>query len=132
MTNPPNDPAGYGSGGISDVGDLPPIHTSPGHAPRKIEVPPTPELDKQSEIIRSGKAALVQDFIDWLHEEKKWVLARYVPEDERRSNDRIYGEQPVQVYARPEDLMAEFFGIDLKKIETERRATLDAYRSQNG
>ena len=130
MTNPPNDPAGYGSGGVSDVGDLPPIHTSPGHAPRKIDVPPTPELDKQSAIIRSGKAAVVQDFYDWLHEEKKWVLARYVPEDERRGNDGIYGEQPVPVFISPEQLMADFFGIDRDKIERERRALLDMLREQ--
>jgi hypothetical protein len=94
----------------------------------KIE---TPELDKQSEIIHSGKAEVVQDFYDWLHTEKKWVLARYVPEEERRGDDGIYGEQPVQVFISPEQLMADFFGIDRDKIEAERRAILDALRSQS-
>ena len=91
----------------------------------------TPELDKQSAIIRSGKAETVQNFYDWLIEEKHWVLARYVPAEERRSNDGIYGEQPVQVYIQPEDLMAEFFGIDRNTIEAERRALLAAIRSQS-
>jgi hypothetical protein len=44
MTTPPNDPAGYGSGGVSDVGDLPRIPTPES---RPI-APPTPELDKSS------------------------------------------------------------------------------------
>ena len=127
MTTPPNDPAGYGSGGVSDVGDLPRIPT-PESRP---VAPPTPELDKQSEIIKSGKAALIQDFYDWLHEEKHWVLARYVQADERYADDGIYGEQPVALIINPLELMAEFFGIDLHKIEQERRALLDMLRSQS-
>jgi hypothetical protein len=91
----------------------------------------TPELDKQSDIIKSGKAETVQEFYDWLIEEKGWVLARYVPAEERRGDDGIYGEQPVQVYIQPEDLMADFFGIDRNKIEAERRALLAAIRSQS-
>jgi hypothetical protein len=92
----------------------------------KIE---TPELDKQTEIIHSGQAGTVQDFIDWLGEQK-YVLARYVPEDERTDDDGIYGEQPVAVFIQPEQLMADFFGIDRNKIEQERRAILDAIRSE--
>lgn len=90
----------------------------------------TPELDKQSEIIHSGQAATVQDFIDWLSEQK-YVLARYVPEDERTDDDGIYGEQPVAVFIQPEQLMADFFGVDLRKIDAERRALLDAIRSES-
>jgi hypothetical protein len=58
------------------------------------------------------------------------VLARYVPEEEREPWDGIYGEQPVQVMTNPEDLMAEFFGIDRNKIEQERRALLDMLRGE--
>ena len=92
--------------------------------------PDTTELDKQAKIINSGKAPAVQEFIDWLLDDKKWVLARYVEEDERTPNDGIYGEQPVPVFVQREELMAEFFGIDLNKIEAERRALLDHLRSQ--
>jgi hypothetical protein len=91
----------------------------------------TPELDRQLAIVESGEPQTVQEFYDWLTMEKKWVLARYVPEEERRGDDGIYGEQPVQVYVQPGALMAEFFGIDLDKIEAERRAILDALRSQS-
>ena len=93
-------------------------------------VPAAPECERQAEIVRSGKAPLVQEFIDWLLDDKKWVLARYVEDDERTPNDGIYGEQPVPVFVQREELMAEFFGIDLNKIEAERRALLDHLRSQ--
>ena len=93
-----------------------------------MKMPHTPELEKQAEVVRSGKAEIVQEFYDWLHEEKGWVLARWVPVEERSTGDGIYGEQPVPVYVQPEQLMADFFGIDRDKIETERRAVLDAIR----
>jgi hypothetical protein len=96
-----------------------------------MNMPSTPELEKQSEIVRSGKAELIQEFYDWLHQEKGWVLARWVPTEERHSGDGIYGEQPVPVYVQPEQLMADFFGIDRDKIETERRALLEAVREAN-
>jgi len=80
-----------------------------------------PELDKQSEIIHSGKAQLIQDFIDWI-DEKGMVLARAMP------NDEGYHEA---VLIAPEKLMADFFGIDLDKIESERRWLLELIRLQS-
>lgn len=82
----------------------------------------TPELDKQLEIVKSGKAGVVQDFIDWLREEKDYVLGEY-------QDWEGYSEQQfVPVYIQPEQLMADFFGIDRNKIEAERRALLDTLR----
>lgn len=84
---------------------------------RPSEVP-TPELDRQAEIIGSGKAALIQEFYDWLRDVRGWQLAEPVP-------DSLHGYfQPV--YIDPEQLMADFFGIDRDKIEAERRAILAA------
>lgn len=80
----------------------------------------TPELDKQSEIIKSGKAGVIQEFIDWLREDKKYVLAEW--QDWEGYDD----QQFVPIYVDPEQLMADFFKIDRDKIETERRAILDA------
>ena len=92
--------------------------------------PETPELDKRKrEVLDPGLNTVVQDFYDWLTQEKGYVLARYVPEEERFEGDGIYGEQPVAVHLDPEQMMAEFFGIDLDKIEAERRALLDHLRS---
>jgi GTP cyclohydrolase II len=96
-----------------------------------MNMPHTPELEKQTEIVNSGKAELIQEFYDWLHQEKGWVLARWVPTEERFPGDGIYGEQPVPVYVQPEQLMADFFGIDRDKIETERRAILAAIQEAN-
>jgi hypothetical protein len=72
--------------------------------------PPTPELDKQAAIVASGEANTVQHFLDWLYDDQNLVLEP----DPGRSR---------------EQLMADFFGIDLRKIETERRAILDAIRT---
>lgn len=82
----------------------------------------TTELDKQKAIIDSGKAETVQEFYDWLREEKGYQICAPVPESLRG----YY--QPV--FTQPEDLMAEFFGIDRDKIEAERRALLDAIRAE--
>lgn len=141
------------------------------------EIPATPELDRQSEIIHSGRSETVQEFIDWLREEKKYLLAEWRDTTvESCMGVRRYSDNPsnceggrviktvtgitypfgmdvhsydvcpvcegtgevtvthrnpflVQVWVRPEELMADFFGIDLKKIESERRALLDALRA---
>jgi len=121
MTNPPNDPAGYGSGGVSDVGELPRIPT-PATAPSEPTRPATPELDRQSEIINSGKAGTVQEFLDWLHNERGYQLCEPVP-------NSLHGYYGLASYGGPEQLMADFFGIDRDKIEAERRALLDHIRS---
>jgi hypothetical protein len=90
---------------------------------KQIETPPTPELDKQSAIIKSGKAAVVQDFYDWLHNERGYQLCEPVP-------NSLHGYYGLASYGGPEQLMADFFGIDRDKIETERRALLDMLREQ--
>lgn len=82
----------------------------------------TPELDKQYAIIKSGAHRTLTEFYDWLMEEKGWVLARW----EVDGNDNEYLEP---VYFHPEQLLADFFNIDLNKIESERRAILDELRS---
>lgn len=83
---------------------------------------PTPELDKRGEIISSGKAEMVQEFIDWLLDEKGLELARWEQGD---FSDSL---RPYHFGTR-EQLMADFFGIDLKKIDEEQRALLEAIRS---
>lgn len=82
---------------------------------------PTPELDKQKAVIDSGRSDTVQEFYDWLREERGLTLCEPVP-------DSIRGYyQPT--YIQPEQLMADFFGIDRDKIEAERRALLEAIRA---
>jgi hypothetical protein len=85
---------------------------------------PTPELDRQRDIIHSGKAETVQEFIEWLLDKQGLVLGKYGT-DEFERKDVL---SPTW-YAR-EDLMADFFGIDRNKIEAERRAILEALRAE--
>lgn len=82
----------------------------------------TPELDRQSEIIRSGEAAVIQEFIDWLASERHYTLCEPIP-------NSLHGYYGPASYGGPEQLMADFFGIDRDKIETERRAILDALQT---
>lgn len=84
----------------------------------------TPELDKQSEVIRSGKAEIVQEFLDWLWDERKYVLCHPKP-------DSIHGYYLPVSHGGGEQLIADFFGIDRDKIESERRAILAEIRKDN-
>jgi hypothetical protein len=82
----------------------------------------TPELDKMRAVIESGAAEAVTQFIDWLNGEG-YMISRY---------EAIDGyTNPVLLPSSflPERLMAQHFGIDLDKIEAERRAILDALRA---
>lgn len=72
-----------------------------------------------------AKLALVADdsqkigvFLDWL-EERGIVLAHYDEDDLER------------VFTRKEDLLAEYFDVDLKAVERERRAILAGIRASH-
>lgn len=79
----------------------------------------TPELDKQAKIIKSGAAGHVQEFIDWCNEQG-YALCLPRP-------DSLHGAY-TPIMLSPEQIMADHFGIDRDKIETERRALLDHLR----
>lgn len=82
----------------------------------------TPELDRQMAVINSGKAAVVQEFLDWLLDEQGYTLCEPVPESED-------GHYMPAAYGGREQLMADHFAIDLRLIDQERRALLDALRA---
>jgi hypothetical protein len=81
--------------------------------------PDTPELDRQVEIVKSGKAGQVQEFIDWLLDGQGYDIVRFDSE----------GKNPQRIFSR-ERLMEQFFGIDHQKIEQERRAVLTWVRNR--
>lgn len=87
--------------------------------------PETPELDKQSQIIDSGDTAVVQDFLDWLTS-RGYVIAEWA-ETHQTLTEPVETLQPL--YSGPEQLMADYFEIDLDKIDAERRSLLDYLRS---
>lgn len=67
----------------------------------------------------SDQSQACYDFIDWLETEKGYRLC-YVP---RNSNTH----EPIQHSMR--GLLAEFFEIDMDKVEAEKRAMIEALRS---
>jgi hypothetical protein len=80
----------------------------------------TPELDKMSLI--QDKSQAIGGFIEWLGErDPQLYLCECAKEEE--------GFFPV--YPNIEKLLAEYFEIDLDKIEKERRELLDYVRQQN-
>ncbi len=83
--------------------------------------PATLELDRQLEIVKSGKAGLVQEFLDWLTDQEIGLWRR-----------RDEMGRAIEYHPNPEQLMADFFGIDRNLIEQERRAVLRWVRSQDG
>ena len=80
----------------------------------------TPELDKMS--IVQDKSQAIGQFIEWLGErDPQLYLCECAKEEE--------GFFPV--YPSIEKLLAEYFEIDLNKVEKERRELLDYVRQQN-
>jgi hypothetical protein len=93
----------------------------------------TPECNKMLAV--KGESHAIGQFIDWLLNDKGVVLAKWHSHggDCRRGRRcGIYAEQPVPWCFRMEELLAEYFGIDLHTVERERRAVLDALREHNG
>lgn len=94
----------------------------------------TPELDKQREIIESGRASLLQEFLDWLPQNGFLIAARCtdpIHEDSFATCGTCEGTSVHTPWVNPEQIMADFFGIDRNKIEDERRAILERIRAQN-
>ncbi len=84
----------------------------------------TPELDYQLLIIESGQSELLGKFYDWLIEEG-YVFAKWSPSENKYGDTELF---PVSI--NPNQLFAEFFKIDLNKIEEERRAILEELRNK--
>lgn len=75
-----------------------------------------PELEKLGKVQDQRQA--VEEFLDWLYAARGVFLARYD------------GEELKYYSYSTESLVAEFFELDLKKIDLERRAMLKAIREE--
>ena len=90
------------------------------------------ECDKMVEV--KPKSNAIGEFLDWLKEEKGWVLAKaHTHNDGCKCDDgyRICGlhnDELIHCSYVLETLLAEFFGIDMNKVEVEKRAILDEAR----
>lgn len=80
-----------------------------------------PEHDKLKAINSAQKEA-VQDFIDWLYDESKYWIA----EEDR------YWQGLQSTSTTREQIMAEYFGIDLQKLSSEKDQILDDWREKQG
>lgn len=78
-------------------------------------LPATPELDRWSRIINSGRWDTVWQFIDWLAAQDIF-LAKF------DQFDGFSDPMLVPQQHQPDQLMADFFDIDQTRIEAERRA----------
>jgi len=83
----------------------------------EIEMPGCPECDKMLKVAQDSHK--LGEFIDWLNGQEITLCTW-----------DSYNEQYVNCHENPENLLARYFGIDLKKVEQEKRALLDVIRSQ--
>lgn len=73
----------------------------------------TPELDKLAAVANDSQ--VIGDFLEWLDTHGRFV-------------GQWYDERAAPAAIGTEALLAEYFGIDLKRVERERRAILEAVR----
>lgn len=85
-----------------------------------MEAPEYPEHDRLRAI--ADKSQAIYDFLTWAHEERGMVLCE--------SAGHIRGEYYPALTSR-QKLLAEFFEIDLNKIEHEKRSMIDHLRALN-
>lgn len=86
--------------------------------PRKgdSQVSSYPEHDKVKTIQHLSQS--IYDFLVWAEERHKWELGEYGR------------EKMCPVYVSKQDILAEYFEIDLKRLEDEKRQMLDKIRGE--
>lgn len=78
----------------------------------------TPECDKLSAI--TERSQVIGEFLDWLQHERSVELC-----ERDCLSDKL-----MMCSSSIEQLLAEYFEIDLEKVEQEKRAILDELRKQ--
>jgi len=85
-----------------------------------------PEHEKMMAVKQESNT--IGNFLDWLYHEKKYSICYW---EESEGNGVSY--MPERYYSIRQsfnDLLADFFDIDLKKVEEEKDVMLDQIRSQ--
>lgn len=101
----------------------------------KKQLPACPECDKLHAI--AAKSQVCGEFLDWI--KGQFFLAKphehtdecYVNSAGKENGFRhcdLSTDELQSVHESTESLLARFFNIDMKKVESERRALLDAIR----
>lgn len=89
------------------------------HPRRRPQKPWTPELDRRSEVLKTGHNLVLGKFLDHLRD-RDIVLARYAGAG---------GCDLVPTHEREEKTIALFFGLDVDKIGREQDALLRYVRA---
>jgi len=87
------------------------------------EIHPKSECDRALEVRPFSQK--IGEFLDWLRVEKDLAICRHAHYEDASEMD---GWVPAGVST--ETLLAEFFGIDLNKVEQEKRAILERLRAK--
>lgn len=78
----------------------------------------TPAIDRLSKV--SHKTQAIHDFLEWLDYNEGISLGKYLGAD-------LF---PISTHER-DNLMAEFYGVDLKAVEAEKQAILEEIRKKH-
>lgn len=89
--------------------------------------PPCPECEKLADV--SEKSNLIGEFLEWLYS-KDLVIAGY--EHNGRGWEELVVVRRYQGTNGINKLLAEYYDIDLDKVEKERRALLSWLREVQG
>jgi hypothetical protein len=79
-----------------------------------------PEHDKLHEV--KDKSQAIGEFLEWLGSEKRGVVCQYVDDS----------DYPVPMPHNIQEILAEYFDIDLDKIEQEKQQMLVKLRKAQG
>ena len=80
-----------------------------------------PECEKMAAV--QEKSRELTNFVDWLRDDQGYAIC-----EEKTYDDTYPKEQWYPLRKSFEQLFADYFGIDLKKVEEERRALLEEIR----
>lgn len=95
------------------------------------EYPPTPELDRLKDVAPDSQK--LGEFIDWLEENGLFLCSVHRHTDDCRRGGgpprcELHDFEHIRTNKTVTQLLAEYFSIDLNKVETERRTLLDFVR----
>ena len=104
------------------------------------------ELEKLESV--SEKSQAIGEFLEWLFGSKNYHIAKYLTDEEYESEDNVYWidglyeneqfkryeigkEELMPIHIGIEKLLAEYFEIDLGRVEKERSGILDKLIKNN-
>ncbi len=83
-----------------------------------------PECEKLQK--HQEKSQIIGEFLDWLKNDQGYVIAHWDEGLHRDDDDQLY-----PCAKTIEQLLAEYFNIDLNKVEKERQQIIESLRGKN-